>query len=420
MKVALIGLGAGMECLIPDARHAAMEADLLIGAPRLLALAQRAFPDDGEHSPEFRQEIWPGRIADLLLEKRDVWADKNIALLYSGDTGFYSGAGSFLKELEKRVPGSTDPQSSINEDTLGFSLTVFPGISSIQMLSAAIRRPWQNWTLVSAHGRDCDPAGELRLGRDTFFLTGGRTGAQKLCRDLCDAGLGEQRVWVGENLGMNEEKITSSYCRDAAETEFSPLAVVLVEGVRDVFPVMGIPDNAFIRGQVPMTKREVRLCAVSKMQAAPEETIWDVGAGTGSVSVELARQAKGGAVYAIERKEEACSLILKNRRKFHLTNMHLVRGEAPDALHDLPKPDAVFIGGSDGTIREIIREAVRRNPEVRIVFTGIVLETVSEGLEVLRDLGREPEVMQVAVSRSRSVRGCHMMLAENPVYVISG
>ena len=100
--------------------------------------------------------------------------------------------------------------------------------------------------------------------------------------------------------------------------------------------------------------------------------------------------------------------------------MHLVRGEAPDALHDLPKPDAVFIGGSDGTIREIIREAVRRNPEVRIVFTGIVLETVSEGLEVLRDLGREPEVMQVAVSRSRSVRGCHMMLAENPVYVISG
>ena len=164
-----------MECLIPDARHAAMEADLLIGAPRLLALAQRAFPDDGEHSPEFRQEIWPGRIADLLLEKRDVWADKNIALLYSGDTGFYSGAGSFLKELEKRVPGSTDPQSSINEDTLGFSLTVFPGISSIQMLSAAIRRPWQNWTLVSAHGRDCDPAGELRLGRDTFFLTGGRT-----------------------------------------------------------------------------------------------------------------------------------------------------------------------------------------------------------------------------------------------------
>lgn len=422
MKVFLIGLGAGLEHLIPDARQAAEQADIIVGAPRLLDIMRTAYSRDQGEIPEFRQEIWPGRIADLLLENREAWAEKNIVLLYSGDTGFYSGAGSFLRELRKRIPRNLDVMSPETESRIGFSVTVFPGISSIQMLASAIGKPWQDWTLVSAHGRDCDPAGELRLGKDTFFLTGGQTGVQKLCRDLCDAGLENQHVWIGENLGMREEKITDTTCGRAAEKEFSPLAVVLAEGDRDPFPVTGIPDEAFIRGKVPMTKREVRLCILSRMNPMPEEKIWDVGAGTGSVSVELARQAKGGAVSSVESREDACALITQNRRKFHLTNLHVVRGEAPEALKDLPEPDAVFIGGSDGHIEEIIEAAAERNPDVRIVFSAIVLETVSRGMNALQKLGREPEIMQIAVSRSKAVgsQRSHMMLAENPVYIICG
>lgn len=419
MKVSLVGLGAGMNTVISDAGRAVKEADMLIGAPRLLELVRTACP---ESSQEFRQEIWPGKIADLLLEKKDEWKNLNIALLFSGDTGFYSGAGSFLREYRKRLPENLDPMSREAEEFSGFSLEEYPGISSIQLLSSATGKPWQNWTLVSAHGRDCDPAAAVREGKDAFFLTGGRTGAQKLCQDLCDAGLGEQKVWVGENLGMSGQKITACSCREAAENSYSSLAVVLVEGAEDPYPACGIADEAFIRGNVPMTKRMVRMAVSSLLQVSPEEMVWDVGAGTGSVSVELARQAAGGVVYAVECKEEACCLIQQNRKKFHLGNLQIVEGEAPDALQDLPAPDAVFIGGSSGNIGEIMQEAVKKNSDVRIVFTGIVLETVLQGMDALKKLGRDAQIMQISVSHSKTVgnRGIHMMTAENPIYIVSG
>ncbi|MGN1383289.1 MAG: precorrin-6y C5,15-methyltransferase (decarboxylating) subunit CbiE [Eubacterium sp.] len=419
MKVSLIGLGAGMNTVISDAQRAVENADILIGAPRLLELVRSAYPESRQ---EFRQEIWPGRIADLLLEKKEEWGNLNVALLFSGDTGFYSGAGSFLREYRKRLPENMDPMSREAEAFSGFSLEEFPGISSIQMLSSAVGKPWQDWTLVSAHGRDCDPAAAVRKGKNAFFLTGGSTGAQKLCQDLCDAGLEEQKVWIGENLGMSGQKITACSCREAAEQSFSSLAVVLVEGMRDSYPACGIPDEAFIRGKVPMTKRMVRMAVSSILQISPEETVWDVGAGTGSVSVELARQAAGGIVYAVECKEEACGLIRQNQKRFHLGNLEIIQGEAPEVLRDLPAADAVFIGGSNGNIEDIIREAADKNPEVRIVFTGIVLETVLQGMEALKKLGQDPEITQLAVSRSKTVgsRGIHMMTAENPIYIVRG
>ncbi|MFC2662106.1 MAG: precorrin-6y C5,15-methyltransferase (decarboxylating) subunit CbiE [Eubacterium sp.] len=419
MKVSLIGLGAGMNTVTADAGRAVEEADILIGAPRLLDLVRAAYPESRQ---VFLQEIWPGRIADLLLEKRKEWAERNIALLFSGDTGFYSGAGSFLREYQNRLPENLDPMSREAAVFSGFSLEEFPGISSIQMLSSAVGKPWQDWTLVSAHGRDCDPAAAVRKRKDAFFLTGGRTGAQKLCQDLCDAGFERQKVWVGENLGMSGQKITACTCREAAENSFSSLAVVLVEGAPDPYPAFGIPDEAFIRGKVPMTKRMIRMAVSSLLQISPEEMVWDVGAGTGSVSVELARQAAGGVVYAVECKEEACRLVRQNRKKFHLGNLEIIEGEAPEALQELPAPDAVFIGGSNGNIEEIIREAAGKNPEVRIVFTGIVLETVLQGMDALKKLGTDPQLTQLAVSRSKTVgsRGIHMMTAENPIYIVSG
>jgi precorrin-6Y C5,15-methyltransferase (decarboxylating) len=418
MKVSLIGLGAGMNTVIAEAREAVENADILIGAPRLLELVRSAYPESRQ---EFRQEIWPGRIADLLMEKKEEWGKLKVALLFSGDTGFYSGAGSFLREYRKRLPENMDPMSREAEAFSGFSLEEFPGISSIQMLSSAIGKPWQDWTLVSAHGRDCDPAAAVRKGKDAFFLTGGSTGAQKLCQELCHAGLEEQKVWIGENLGMSRQKITACSCREAAEIAFSSLAVALVEGVQDLYPACGIPDEAFIRGKVPMTKKMIRMALSSLLQISPEETVWDIGAGTGSVSVELARQAAGGIVYAVECKEEACSLIQQNRRKFHLGNLEIIKGEAPEALQNLPEPDVVFIGGSNGHIEEVIRAAVEKNPQVRIAFTGIVLETVLQGMDALEKLGKDPDIMQISVSRSKTVgsRGIHMMTAENPIYIVS-
>ena len=155
-------------------------------------------------------------------------------------------------------------------------------------------------------------------------------------------------------------------------------------------------DELFLRGaQVPMTKEAVRALALAKLELHRARHLIDIGAGTGSVSAELSLYAK--SVWAVERKPEAVELIRKNREKFCAWNLHVIAGTAPEALELLPKPDAVFIGGSSGKLDEIIHAAVRANPEVRICVSAIALETLQQAISALERLGYGPEVTQIAV-----------------------
>ena len=273
--VTLIGMGSGTpELLTAQGLAALQSADLIIGAKRLL-----------EHLPagctENRKALYkPENILSCLSE----FPAANAALLYSGDTGFYSGASKLLPMLR----------------AFGISTRVLPGISSVQLLSAAIGRPWQDWKLVSAHGCACDPAAECLTaeGRPVFFLTGGTETPATLCAKLADAGLGDAHAIIGENLGTPQEHLAFGTVQTLAANACAPLSVLLIE--HTVLParrVPGFPDDAFIRGEVPMTKQEVRAAALAKLAVRPTDTLWDVGAGTGSVSVELALAAPRGHVY---------------------------------------------------------------------------------------------------------------------------
>ena len=216
---------------------------------------------------------------------------------------------------------------------------VLPGLSSVQLLAAAVGRPWQDWKLVSAHGRVCDPVAEVLSHPQVFFLTGGGDSPATLCAKLTAAGLGAAHALVGENLGTPAEAIRFGLARELAEQTFAPLSVLLIE--REALPsrrTPGLPDDAFIRGAVPMTKQEVRAAALAKLAVTPTDTLWDVGAGTGSVSVELALAAPAGQVYAVECDPEACILIQKNREKFAAYNLTLIEGKAPKALDDAACP----------------------------------------------------------------------------------
>lgn len=191
----------------------------------------------------------------------------------------------------------------------------------------------------------------------------------------------------------------------------------------EVFKYMylGISDQEFIRGTVPMTKQEVRILSVAKLQLDENSIVYDVGAGTGSVSVEIAMQCKNGMVYSIEKNEEALSLIAANKEKFHLENIKIIKGIAPDSLKDLPIPTHVFIGGSSGNLIDIIRIIRKKNEKVRFVMNAVTLETVSqlEEVRVLSSEYEEMEVIQVGISRSKKLGKYHLMQAENPVYVVS-
>jgi precorrin-6Y C5,15-methyltransferase (decarboxylating) len=169
-----------------------------------------------------------------------------------------------------------------------------------------------------------------------------------------------------------------------------------------------------------MTKQEVRAAALAKLAVTPTDTLWDVGAGTGSVSVELALAAPAGQVYAVECDPEACALIQQNREKFSAYNLTLIEGKAPEALDMLPAPDAVFIGGTKGNMDAVIDAVLHKNPVARLCVAAIALETLSAAVAALTAHGLAAEVTQITVSRTKTAGSLHLLMANNPVFLIMG
>lgn len=393
MKVTLLGLGGGTAATLTEQGRRALEgAELVVGAGRLL---------EGLPPGVTGRRVRADRAREVR-EALDRAEEDRVCVVYSGDTGFHSGARTLLPLLE------------------GLEVEVLPGISCVQTMAAALGRPWQDWRLVSAHGVDCDPVYEVTQGAETLFLTDGKNGPARLCRALVQAGLEELPVAVGEDLTYPAQRVRRGTAGECAGQTFSPLSVLLVEPAPSMpRRTPGWPDGEFVRGEgVPMTKQEVRAALLSKLAVGPEDVFWDIGAGTGSVSVELAALCRG--VWAVERDRRALALLRQNREKFHAYRLRVVEGEAPEALAGLPAPDGVFVGGSSGRLPDILRAACRANPAVRICVSAVALETLQVACRTLEELGRRAEVTQLVVSRSRPAGQLHLLLANNPVFLVTG
>lgn len=393
MKLYVVGLGPGHpDLLVLRARQALLGADLVVGAGRLL---------DSLPAGCTANRVEAVQAEEIVRAVRSAGCERPCAV-FSGDTGFYSGAQRLL---------------ALWDD----DREVLPGVGSVAYFAARLGVSWQDWRLVSAHGRRCDPAAALRLAPRVLFLTGGENSVGALCARLARAGLGDVRVAVGENLSYPEERIARGTAAEFAGSAFASLSVLLAE--RDAAPPRrcpGLPDAQFIRGDVPMTKQEVRAVALAKLGVRDTDVVYDVGAGTGAVSVELALAAGGGRVYAIECAPEACALIEANRRKHDVCNLELIEGLAPQAMEALPPPDAAFVGGSKGNLAEILRLLRDKNPAVRVVVSAVTLETLQQAAQSLQELGfGEPEVTQVSVSRTKKLGGYRMLQAHNPIFLVS-
>lgn len=394
MQVTLIGLGCGStETMTVQAQQALHNADCVIGAPRLL--------NGLDCTVEKIEAITAHDIAAFCIRNRE----KTVCVVYSGDTGFYSGTKSLLPLLKEQK----------------IEVEIIPGISSVQLLAARLGCPWQDWNLVSGHGVSCNVLAEVMQEKPTFLLTGGLLTAEEICRRLTDAGLGNLSVVIGENLSYPEECIRFGTAAEFAGKDLSPLAVMLIESAQKTGrQTAGFPDGSFVRGDVPMTKQEVRAACLGKLAIAPTDTVWDIGAGTGSVSVELALQARRGTVWAVECSDEGCALIRRNRERFGAWNLHLVQAKAPEGLDDLPVPDAVFIGGTKGNLSGILDSIYAKNLLARVCITAIAIETLGMAVDELTRRGVSVTVTQMSVSRSRQTGSLHLMLANNPVYLITG
>lgn len=400
MNISIIGIGMGnSETLTMKADELLRNTDLIIGAKRILDSLGNSYTENRVI------EIYAEKILNLIKNSNS----ENIVVAMSGDTGFYSGATKLLKLVD----------TACNCD-----VKVYPGISSMQYFASKLKRPWQDFALVSAHGKDCNVLGEILSNRLTFFLTGGYIMAQDIVKILCDSGLGETKVFVGERLSYEDERIIVDKARNIVDMKFESLSVILVDRNSDFDDERyygSIPDDKFVRAAVPMSKRDVRGAIVSRINIRDNEVIYDIGAGTGSCSIEMSKMNRRAEIYAVETKPEAFDLINLNIKEFKAYNITSVFGKAPEALENLPVPDAAFIGGSKGNLEEIVNLLLEKNEKVRIVISAVTYETLIEAITVMKENKFiNLDITQISVINTKKVANYNMLNAQNPVFLISG
>jgi len=388
-KITVIGMGTGRETLTREAARAIAAADALIGSRRLI--------EPYKNRPKrLFENCLPNEIIDVIERE----TAECFAVLVSGDVGFYSAAAGLSS-----LPPCYD-------------VSFIPGVSIVNAFFSRLKLPWYNAFFISAHEREADIVGCVRRNRLTFCVTGNN--AREIAGRLTAFGFGEIKAYVGENIGLADERIYETAARDLAQNAFPPLTALLFinEDFNDKTPV-GLPDDSFIRlPGVPVTKSETRAVIMSKLDIKPGDICYDIGAGTGSVTVEMAYGAYKGRVYAIERGARAAALIENNCRAHHLGNVTVINGAAPKALAELPAPGAVFIGGSGGYIRDIIKTVLDKNKNAVIVIAAITVETVYSAQTALRDMGRETEVTQINAARGKLIGAHNILEAQNPVTII--
>lgn len=430
-KVTIIGAGPGNPDLLSRAALDAIDiADVVIGAHR--ALAGIDVPPD-----VVRCELV--KTADIVAALTDAASWRRAVVVMTGDVGLFSGARRLVEAL------SGDAQVDVR---------VVPGISSALYLAARLARPWQDWRFASAHGVTCDIVAEAERAGELFLVTSGGEDPSRLSGELVQAGFGYARVTVAERLSYPDERITCATASEIAGQTFDDLNVMLIDfaggagssagssaaseapaaassvadsagasraaSSRWPYASSGIPDELFIRGDVPMTKQEVRAVALAKLRLTATDTVWDVGAGTGSVSIEAALVARAGSVWAVERNAAGVRLIRENADAFGCGNVHAVPGVAPEALAKLPVPDAVFVGGSAGELPSIVEAALEKNSQVRLCVPCVTVETLTEACALLSGSRFKGfEACQVSAARAEAVGLHHLLKAQNPVFLVS-
>lgn len=389
----IVGGGMGDTLyLTGEAREAIEGAELAYATPRLAR----------EMAAEYPHVRGVGHRDILAALETD--APRDTVVVVSGDTGFHSLARVMARRLGDR-----------------YRIRQIAGMSSLQMLCARLGMGYEGIKVVSTHGRRASPLGAASYHQRVFVLTGGGEDARSILSELYGAGLGALEVWAAQNLGAPDECIYHGTPASLEGTAFGELVVLLLCNPEAVNPQTRLRDEDFLRGKTPMTKEAVRVLSVNRLEVEPGDVVYDIGAGTGSVSVALARAAQDGVVYGIERDAEGLELIRANRAALGAYNLLAVEGEAPGALADLPPPQRVFVGGSGGKLREIIALLTGKSPAFTLCINAITLETLGEALGCLEEWGfSQVEVECANIAGARRIGEYRMMSAQNPVYIISG
>ncbi|WP_425757423.1 precorrin-6y C5,15-methyltransferase (decarboxylating) subunit CbiE [Ihubacter sp. rT4E-8] len=329
--------------------------------------------------------------------------EEKVCVVASGDTGFYS--------IARTIADRVDPNISVS-----FAC----GIGSLSYFAAKLKIGYEQMKLVSLHGRESSIVPHVCYNESVFALTGGTIKAADVIQQLLKAGLTAVRVHVGEHLSSTQERIVSGTPVELENMQFDDLAVVVVENKDYANRYKTLKDSDFIRGKSPMTKEVVRNLSLAALEIEPQDIVYDIGAGTGSVTCAMAYRASESMVYAVEKNPEAVDLVKENMAATGARNIEIHCALAPDALAEFPPADKVFIGGSTGNLREIMEAVLQRNQKAVFVVTAVTLETITQAVGVFAALSMETETICANISAAQKLGNYHLMKAENPVYIIKG
>ena len=408
MKITLAGIGMGhANCLTKEVERAISEADILLGAERML----KNVCSKAEKHPFYQAEQIIPYLHDM--QSEDAFMEnKKVVILFSGDSGFYSGCQSLYAELEKEI----------TEGGLKASLRILSGISSVAYLASCIGESYHDAAVCSIHGKTlCNLARRIKGNPKTFLITSGVKDINRLGELLTDAGMSKCEIITGYQLSYDEQRVEKHTPLECMELKEEGLYTCLVKNPYAMQRRLthGIADGQFIRDRVPMTKEEIREVSICKLRLKDGAVVYDIGSGTGSVAIEIAGISDNLQVYAVEQNPEAVSLIEKNKKEFELQNVTVVKSKAPEGLAGLPMATHAFIGGSDGKLKEILVSLRQINPKMRVVINAVSMETICEMKEILSmdNMIKEEEVVQLQVSRAKKAGSHHLMQSENPVWI---
>lgn len=406
MDIILAGIGMGASKGYTREVYDAIEsADILLGAKRLI----EPYKPRMEKKPYYLGKDIVPYLEDLVLQS----AGKRyrVVVLFSGDSGCYSGCQALARCLHEAVA----------EKRFLADIRILPGISSVSYLASCIGESYHDAAIMSMHGKLLPGlARRIQENEKTFLFMSGVKDMRKLGTALSEALMDDCIITAGYQLSYEDEEIRKLTPKECLSCEKEGLYICFIYNPhpkkRPLTP--GIADEEFIRGKVPMTKKEIREVSICKLRLYPGAVVYDIGSGTGSVAVEMADMSPDIEVFALEQKPEAVELIEKNKEKFHLDNITVIRTKAPEGLMDLKMPTHAFIGGSGGNMKEIIETLHQINPGMRIVINAVSIETLCEIKEILMAYPVcDTEFVQLQVSRVKELGTYHMMQAENPIFV---
>ena len=431
VELILAGAGMGeMSSMTEEVLEAVNQADAVFGAKRLLKDVQNK-----ESYSLFRAED----VMEVISSHPEY---KKVVILFSGDSGFYSGAKTFLVDLNNsegyEQPGDMKSEKmgskTVSFNGISFKVSVLPGISSVACLAARLGESYEDAGIYSLHGRFSkenlyEVLWNIKYHEKSFVLFSGAQDVNSLARGMEEhLILGE--ITLGISLSSKDEEIVTLSLEEAEVVEKTGSIIGFIHNLnperRPLIPYFS--DEDFLRDNTPITKEVIRHESIRRLELREGDLVFDIGGGTGSVAIEIGSLHPSLRVLSVEKKRERVENLRQNIENHHADNVQVIEGDATEVLRekirdlmgDRTKPDAVFIGGSGGELRDIIGIISEMGTGIHFVINAVTLETIQETEKVLEEFEQKNRrAVQIGVSNLADVGDYHMFRAENPVMIYS-